>query len=208
MIRNTKGRFESEVTKDTWESIRFLLKRGNRAKDVSWVYKIPTTAVYSMNSRFWHVPLTRGASRGAKCHTCKKRIPNYREGKCLNCYNVSRRIGRRFGERHHWWKGGVTSQNSIIRNSQEYKQWRKKVFERDDYTCRVCNKKNGQGKAVYLEAHHIRDFANHQELRFEVSNGLTLCEDCHRLTDNYGEKAKLSYKKLICGDFLAGVEHE
>lgn len=62
-----------------------------------------------------------------------------------------------------------------IRNSKEYSEWRKKVFERDDYTCKMCGKKGGN-----LNAHHIKSFKKYPELRLKLSNGLTLCEECHK----------------------------
>ena len=62
-------------------------------------------------------------------------------------------------------------------NSFEYRNWRKAVFERDNYTCQniFCGKRGG-----YLEAHHIRSYAEHPELRLEISNGVTLCRSCHK----------------------------
>jgi hypothetical protein len=42
------------------------------------------------------------------------------------------------GEKHHNWKGGITSINNKIRQSLEYKLWRTAVFERDRYTCIWC----------------------------------------------------------------------
>ena len=57
----------------------------------------------------------------------------------------------------------------------EYKDWRKAVFERDRYTCQHCGKVGGE-----LNAHHIKAWKSFPELRFEVSNGQTLCADCHR----------------------------
>ena len=68
---------------------------------------------------------------------------------------------------------------NLIRKSAEYRNWRKSVFERDKYTCQECGAKNGNGKAVYLEAHHIKSFVLFPDLRFKVSNGLTLCRQCH-----------------------------
>lgn len=78
------------------------------------------------------------------------------------------------GENCHLWKGGVTPEIKLIRSSKEYKDWRKQVFERDNYTCQCCDKRGGK-----LNAHHIENFSSNKELRFDVNNGITLCESCH-----------------------------
>lgn len=88
------------------------------------------------------------------------------------------------------WKGGITPINQKIRHSFEYKLWRTSVFERDDYACVLCGAKNGNGKAVVLNADHIKPFAYFPELRFEISNGRTLCVPCHKMTETYGGKVK------------------
>jgi hypothetical protein len=97
------------------------------------------------------------------------------------------------GERGGGWRGGVTPINASIRHSLEYKLWRTAVFERDQYTCVWCGLTSGLGKAVVLNADHIKPFADYPELRFAIDNGRTLCVECHRTTDNYGGR----YKKLI-----------
>lgn len=94
------------------------------------------------------------------------------------------------GEKSALWRGGKTSKNRTIRNSMEYKDWRKKVFERDNYTCVLCKAKNGEGKAVVLNADHIKQFAYHPELRSDIANGRTLCVGCHRKTDTFKKKIK------------------
>lgn len=73
------------------------------------------------------------------------------------------------------WKGGITPHNHVIRNSVEYIDWRNAVYKRDNYTCRHC----GDAQGGNLNAHHIKPFAKFPELRFEISNGITLCEPCH-----------------------------
>lgn len=92
-------------------------------------------------------------------------------------------IHRFFGEKHWLWKGGITSTNTKIRRSIEYKLWRTSVFERDGYTCIWCGYK---GKN--LNADHIKPFAYYPELRFAIDNGRTLCKECHKTTDTYGSK--------------------
>ena len=60
-------------------------------------------------------------------------------------------------------------------------EWRKKIYERDNYTCRKCGK-----RGYRLQAHHIKPYKSNLELRYDVNNGLTLCIDCHKKTDSYG----------------------
>lgn len=97
----------------------------------------------------------------------------------------------RTGDKSHFWRGGTSRKYDKLKNSMEWKNWRRAVFERDDYTCQECGAKNykGLGKTIELHPHHIKDRKHFPELQFEVSNGQTLCVDCHRQTDNYGCKA-------------------
>ena len=96
------------------------------------------------------------------------------------------------GSDSHLWRGGITSENRKVRASFEYKEWRRLVFERDNYTCQECNAKNGDGKAIILHADHIKQFAYHPELRLDINNGRTLCIDCHKKTDTYNNKIKIT----------------
>lgn len=81
------------------------------------------------------------------------------------------------GENNWNWKGGINSENENARKSLEYKQWRKSVFKRDKYTCQCCGDNTGGN----LNAHHIENFSNNEELRYDVDNGITLCKNCHSL---------------------------
>jgi hypothetical protein len=89
------------------------------------------------------------------------------------------------GEKHWNWQGGKTDETRRIRNSWEYRQWRKAVFERDRYTCRVCGQVGG-----LLNADHIKPFSSYPHLRFDVINGQTLCLPCHKKTATFGYKAR------------------
>lgn len=61
------------------------------------------------------------------------------------------------------------------RNSWMYEEWRESVFKRDDYTCQCCNDNKGGN----LRAHHIRNFSEYEQGRFDINNGITLCDICH-----------------------------
>lgn len=87
------------------------------------------------------------------------------------------------GEKCHFWKGGVTPKNKKIRMSLEMKKWRDTIFKRDGYKCKICSKIGG-----VLNADHIKPFSKFPHLAFDISNGRTLCVECHKSTDTYGGK--------------------
>lgn len=78
------------------------------------------------------------------------------------------------GDKHPNWKGGVTYPISALRKTKEYRHWRNAVLERDGYKCTQCSKSN-----IRLDAHHKYSFTLVPDLRFVVSNGITLCVKCH-----------------------------
>lgn len=99
------------------------------------------------------------------------------------------------GDKSQFWKGGLTDKNRNHRNSVHYAIWREKIFARDNWTCQICNIRGG----VILNADHIKSWALYPDLRFELSNGRTLCLSCHLKTDNFGVKANFNsnnYSKI------------
>ena len=108
--------------------------------------------------------------------------------KCLGIFNR--------GSRYEFWK----KQSPILkklRTSKKYKDWRYRVFERDDYRCILCNKKG------YLIAHHLLSFAFYPKYRFDVRNGITVCEDCHNRIHNKALKRKQNLAQS-CLEMLKG----
>lgn len=122
------------------------------------------------------------------CMICGKAmilsLSQYEKYKCcsLDCRNIAI-SNRQKGELSHLWKGGITDENRRLRNSAEYDDWRKKVFERDDYTCVTCGTRGGK-----LCADHIKEWSLYPMLRFDLENGRTMCYPCHQKTDNFGGK--------------------
>jgi 5-methylcytosine-specific restriction endonuclease McrA len=91
----------------------------------------------------------------------------------------------------------VTPELDLLRRSATYREWRNAIFERDEYACVHCGDSNysGRGRTVVLQADHIKSFAHYPDLRFDVSNGRTLCAPCHRQTDTYGGGSR---KRKVC----------
>jgi len=110
-----------------------------------------------------------------------KNQPMCRADVVAKSIETKRSRGSAKGSRNPNWKGGITSEQRLDRNSKQYSIWRNGVFGRDNYTCQTCGARCGNGKDVKLNAHHIKSFARHKELRFDVSNGITLCKPCHDL---------------------------
>jgi len=87
----------------------------------------------------------------------------------------------RKGKECNFWKGGISQEYKEQYSSYRYKKWRMSVFERDNFTCQYCGIRGN-----YITAHHIKSWVKFEDLRYELGNGVTLCEECHKLTDNYG----------------------
>ena len=73
----------------------------------------------------------------------------------------------------HWYENNGIGETAKKRNNYKYRKWREAVLARDG-ACLKC------GSLENLEAHHIKTFADNPQDRFDVSNGLTYCHDCHK----------------------------
>ena len=121
-------------------------------------------------------------SEAKKIQTCSKKC------RCKLSSLVQR------GNNNSCWRGGTAPVYKLIRATAKYHNWRKEIFVRDNFTCQKCNQFGGK-----LEAHHKKSFSKLlQEVKnnlplfslfegvmiysplWEISNGVTLCEKCHK----------------------------
>ena len=80
-------------------------------------------------------------------------------------------------ERHHAYNPNLTDEDRIAnRDVWEVVLWRRNVYARDGYTCRRC----GSDKGGNLVAHHLNGWSDYPGQRFDINNGITLCEGCHK----------------------------
>jgi len=91
------------------------------------------------------------------------------------------------------WKEFSSSSQERLKSSAQWKNWRTRVFERDNYTCQNCGIKGGE-----LHPHHIFAKSEYPKLIFNVSNGITMCTECHKKTDSYGVNRRI--KSVGMGD--------
>lgn len=151
---------------------------------------------YPEGSHVWNKGISTAAIGKSRpktfktCENCSKSfaVPYLKRKFCsYECFklNLIKKNQAKGGKNHYNWKGGITPLNHKIRTSQEFIQWRKTVLERDNYKCVLC------GSNESLEVDHIKQFAYYPELRFEVSNGRTLCKTCHKKTETHSRKITL-----------------
>lgn len=80
------------------------------------------------------------------------------------------------GKNHPKWNPDKTWEQRVRdRKLHKNTTWRNSVFVRDEYTCVVCKGKRGGD----LVAHHLNSYNWDVDNRFNVDNGITLCEPCH-----------------------------
>jgi len=97
------------------------------------------------------------------------------------------------GEKHPRFTGAKNRERAVAISRYQYKEWRLAVYKRDRFTCRDCGEHSRK-----LVAHHIKEWANHPDLRYDVSNGITLCETCHDKRHGWHRRPK-TYKCVVCG---------
>jgi len=124
-----------------------------------------------------------------KCMDCGKTLSSrlHVPKRCRSCYGISR-IGKKIpayvGDKISAAKrkvfGNKYPQSELRKKRREYNAWHKNVFDRDGNKCVIC------GSTEKLEAHHIKEVCMFPELIYNIDNGLTLCRECHKKTDNYG----------------------
>lgn len=97
---------------------------------------------------------------------------------------IAHALTLRTGELASNWKGGVSSKDKLARTNIAYKAWKLSVLQKDGFKCVECDVEQGRvcpccGSKTILHAHHVVPFSEAPELRYEVSNGVSLCGQCH-----------------------------
>lgn len=107
------------------------------------------------------------------------KVRTQEEREKISATRVAKGIAKK--ENNPNWRGGISKNRKSDMATTKYKCWRLAVFERDNYTCCICGIRGG-----YLEAHHIIQWSDNELLRYDISNGQTLCKKCHIKTFKKG----------------------
>lgn len=125
------------------------------------------TKAHKGNGTYWKCECSCGAVVSVFANSLK-------DGAQVTCGN--RKI-HHSGSNNPNWKGGITPKLLSERTSEEYKVWRDEVYKKDWYTCQCC----GKSGDIEKNAHHINNFAEHEEQKYDVGNGMCLCSECHHI---------------------------
>lgn len=157
-------------------------------------------------------PSWQGGSREKTCAFCGRSY-GQRPKEPLSSFLKRKFCGKeciRLGEKRLYGKDNPKYRVDARRRNRggTHRKWVNAVINRDEATCQNCG-----ARGVELHAHHVKAYQDFPELRFDVSNGLTLCFECHwNLHAAQNEKAVNSVDTLrgnaepsLQGNLLEGV---
>lgn len=121
-----------------------------------------------------------GVYVNAECDCCKKKykitMENYtktnHDGK-IYCRACSKKIFNS-GTMHPFYNTNISDEDrKRTRSYEEYSTFIRSVLKRDGYHCKYC------GSSQNIEVHHLDGYNWCIDRRTDVTNGITLCHNCH-----------------------------
>jgi len=103
-------------------------------------------------------------------------------GKKLHIFPHSKKTKNKISQNRKG-KGCHPHKNTILygykkqeeRNDSAYQNWVKQIKKRDNCICKI----NNQDCSGYCIVHHILPWRDYPELRYNINNGITLCQFHH-----------------------------
>lgn len=178
----------------TYDDLYFQYVESKKStKEIGILYSVSSTTISSRLKKY-DIPI-RSASENQKIYAnekCKndelsklQKLVWEKEGYKEKMSNIHKQVhinnpslkiihsARMQGLSLYEWSGFVSNENSRIRKSEEYNNWRLEVLNKYSYKCLKCGNTNN------LNVHHIENFSSNELLRFDINNGVVLCECCH-----------------------------
>ena len=108
--------------------------------------------------------------------------------------------------KRHAWKFGLkkdlatlarcfgTSLDKIPEYPGRLSQWRRDILKRDEFRCQECGIVKNR---LFLQAHHIIPRRDPDCDKYELNNGICLCNDCHDAIKNREYEVKDKYFNIV-----------
>lgn len=201
VIKRISNSLRKKISDSEIENIKILYYKDLLSfSKISNIYNCSDSCVILFFKRHNLIPRNPSESNKLSWNENRKiKMSNSMKGKkiCLGKrWKMNYKVNKNnSGQNNPMWKGGKTEIKLRLRNSYEYKKWRTEIYKRDNFTCQVCSDNSGGN----LNAHHKVSFSEllikYNITTFEeglnckhiwdVDNGITLCEKCHKQTDSY-----------------------
>ena len=100
-----------------------------------------------------------------------------------------------YRERNLRW---IPDRTKLVKNEHkhldgQYREWMFAVKKRDNWKCKISNS-DCRG---LLESHHILNWKQYPELRYDINNGITLCQTHHPRGRDKESELSPYFKKLV-----------
>ena len=96
------------------------------------------------------------------------------------------------GKNHYRYNHNLTDENREDRRIQEgYNEWKQEVKKQANFTCNICGNRGNK-----LRSHHLDGYNWCKERRLDLTNGVCLCESCHKEFHHiygYGDNTEADY---------------
>lgn len=195
---------KSWATKEISDPIIKYYTDGHNQKEIAKYFQIPVSRVKYILT-FYNVNLHSISEiiKKVECVRFKlpKGTPPPNKGKRYHLKHI-KKYPSLCGSNNHFWRGGTNTFKHKLMHIAEYELWKRSIYERDNYTCQHCNRSKKQYDDIKLHTHHIislKSIINDYQLQdiegalscnilWDISNGITLCIECHSKTESYGRK--------------------
>lgn len=189
---------------DKYTSVKIV--GANKAHYISKGYKLPYGIKYFVDVETKDLPTTSNIKVRVSCDDCgEERVTKFYRAEllCRSCAKkdctftdehkakISKaKKGQNAGENNHFY-GKVykfpsehPSYNHNLsdkdradrRINREYREWQYDVKKNDNFTCQSCYDSKGGN----LVSHHLESHNSNIDLRYDIDNGVCLCETCHK----------------------------
>lgn len=167
------------------ESCPFRSAEANAHRDTTNIERYGTQNVFGNKDIQSNIKETCLRKYGETSYTKTSEYKDRVKQTCMERYGVPYYVmtQRMVGPMNYNWKGGIAIRRNE-RATYDYQNWRNGVYARDHYYCQCCGQHSGS-----LVAHHLFNWRDNEDKRYDIDNGVTLCEQCHLLFHSkYGKR--------------------
>jgi hypothetical protein len=167
-------------------------------------YKMQTPLNVKLEVFVKDLPINSSVKVRVRCDSCEKELlmtyQAYNEyKKDIDTYYCNKCAKKIFnsGINHPNWREDISDEEREVKRScLEYKDWTKRVLARDNYICQCCKKESNAD----MESHHLDGYNWCEEKRFDDTNGIALCQSCHKNFHSiygYGDNTREQFEDWI-----------